>query len=41
MNTSKQNTSSDLKPSVIGVDLGSFSTKIAAVDKGAIDIITN
>jgi molecular chaperone DnaK (HSP70) len=29
------------KASVIGVDLGSIYTKIAAVDKGAVDIITN
>ena len=32
---------SDLKPSVIGVDLGSYFTKIAAVDRGVVDVITN
>ena len=31
----------EFKPSVVGVDLGSIYTKIAAVDKGAVDIITN
>jgi len=33
--------SNDFKPSVVGVDLGSLYTKISAVDKGAVDIITN
>jgi len=36
-----QNNSNDMKPSVVGVDLGSHYTKIAAVEKGAVDIITN
>ena len=31
----------DFKPSVIGIDLGSLNTKIAAVEKGVVDIITN
>lgn len=26
---------------MIGVDLGSFETKISGVDKGVVDIITN
>jgi molecular chaperone DnaK (HSP70) len=30
-----------MKTSVIGVDLGSHFTKIAAVEKGTVDIITN
>ena len=37
-NTTQQ---TDLKPSVIGIDLGSLNTKIAAVEKGVVDIITN
>ena len=37
-NNTKQ---TDLKTSVIGVDLGSLNTKIAAVQKGVVDIITN
>lgn len=41
MNTSKQSQPSELKPSVVGVDLGAFSVKIAAVEKGVVDIITN
>ena len=32
---------SDLKTSVIGIDLGALNTKIAAVEKGVVDIITN
>ena len=28
-------------PTVIGIDIGAFSTKIAAVQRGAIDVITN
>lgn len=32
---------SEFKTSVIGVDLGSFYTKVAAVEKGVVDIITN
>ena len=28
-------------PTVIGIDIGASSTKIAAVQRGAIDIITN
>jgi molecular chaperone DnaK (HSP70) len=40
MNTTK-NSTSDFKPSVIGVDLGSHFIKIAAVEKGVVDIITN
>lgn len=40
MNKQTKNTS-DLRASVIGVDLGSHSTKIAAVEKGVVDIITN
>lgn len=40
MNTN--NTSpSEIRPSVIGIDLGSLTTKVAAVDKGVVDIITN
>lgn len=31
----------EFKPSVVGIDIGSIYTKIAAVDKGAVDIITN
>lgn len=30
-----------LTPTVIGIDIGAFTTKIAAVDKGAVDVITN
>lgn len=30
-----------LTPTVIGIDIGACTTKIAAVDKGAVDIITN
>lgn len=38
----KENKSAhNLRTSVIGVDLGSHSTKIAAVEKGIVDIITN
>ena len=28
-------------PTVIGIDLGAYTTKIAAVERGTIDIITN
>ena len=31
----------DLKTSVTGVDLGSLNIKVAAVEKGVVDIITN
>jgi molecular chaperone DnaK (HSP70) len=41
MSKSKANTSPELKTSVVGVDLGSAFTKIAAVEKGVVDIITN
>ena len=37
-NNHKQN---DLKTSVIGIDMGSLNTKVAAVEKGVVDIITN
>jgi molecular chaperone DnaK (HSP70) len=30
-----------LTPTVIGIDIGACTTKIAAVDKGAVDVITN
>lgn len=30
-----------LNPTVIGIDIGSFTTKIAAVQNGAVDLITN
>ena len=30
-----------LNPTVIGIDIGSFTTKIAAVQNGAVDVITN
>ena len=33
--------SKDFKTSVVGVDLGSLYTKIAGVDNGAVDIMTN
>jgi molecular chaperone DnaK (HSP70) len=36
-----QSTTTEYKPSVIGVDLGSHYIKIAAVEKGVVDIITN
>lgn len=36
-----QTNQKDFKPSVVGVDLGSRFTKIAAVEKGTVDIITN
>ncbi len=32
---------SKLTPTVIGIDIGSSTAKIAAVQKGVIDIITN
>lgn len=35
------NNTSSIRTSVIGVDLGSRYTKIAAVEKGVVDIITN
>jgi len=35
------NKQQNLKTSVIGVDLGSSAIKIAAVDHGTVDIITN
>jgi len=41
MTKTKLNPPSEYKPSVIGVDLGSAFTKIAAVEKGVVDIITN
>lgn len=41
MANSKSNASTEFKTSVIGVDLGSSLTKIAAVEKGVVDIITN
>lgn len=28
-------------PTVVGIDVGSFAAKIAAVQKGVIDIVTN
>lgn len=28
-------------PTVVGIDMGAFSTKIAAVQRGAIDAMTN
>lgn len=31
----------EFKPSVVGIDLGSMFTKIAALDKGVVEIITN
>lgn len=30
-----------LNPTVIGIDLGSFTTKVAAVQNGTVDILTN
>jgi molecular chaperone DnaK (HSP70) len=41
MSKSKTKVSKELKNSVLGVDLGSALTKISAVDKGVVDIITN
>ncbi len=41
MSKNNTKTSSDLKTSVVGVDFGSAFTKISAVDKGVVDIITN
>lgn len=40
MNKNKTNTT-ELKLSVIGIDLGSHYTKLAAVEKGVVEIITN
>ena len=28
-------------PTVVGIDIGAFTAKIAAVQRGAIDVITN
>jgi activator of 2-hydroxyglutaryl-CoA dehydratase len=33
--------SNKLNQTVIGIDIGSFTAKIAAVQRGAIDVITN
>lgn len=30
-----------LQPTVIGIDLGAFSTKIAGVKKGVVEVLTN
>jgi molecular chaperone DnaK (HSP70) len=32
---------SQLTPTVVGIDVGSFTSKVAAVNHGTVDIITN
>jgi hypothetical protein len=32
---------SRVTPTVVGIDVGSFTSKVAAVTRGAVDIITN
>jgi molecular chaperone DnaK (HSP70) len=32
---------SKLIPTVVGIDIGAFTTKISVVDRGTIDILTN
>lgn len=41
MNKDSNSSAKDQKISVIGVDLGASFSKIAAIEKGTVDVITN
>ena len=41
MTRSQENAFKELRSSVVGVDFGSAFTKIAAIEKGTVDILTN